>query len=242
MARSAPAVALAPELWRIPVATSDGINAFAVLADDGSVTLIDAGMPWAWKRLEAGLRHLGSHPSQVSRILVTHAHADHVGNVARVRTESGADVHAPEDDEPYLRAGESPPIGPHIRRFRGTLQRWGRYPAIEVGATFADGALIDAGGGIRAHHTPGHTPGHTSFVHEPTGVLITGDVVHFWRARIRIGIKAYCNDVALNERSAQTLGALAGDTIAFTHGPHLASDGRRAMHAFLASRPIAGAA
>jgi glyoxylase-like metal-dependent hydrolase (beta-lactamase superfamily II) len=242
MARSAPAVALAPGLWRIPVATSDGINAFAAVDDHGAVTLVDAGMPWAWKRLVAGLRHLGSDPSEVVRIVVTHAHADHVGNVAKVRSLSGAGVDAHVDDERYLTAGESPPIGPHIRRFRGVLQRWGRYPAIEVGSTFTDGALIDAGGGLRAHHTPGHTPGHTSFVHEPTGVLITGDVVHFWRSRIRIGIKAYCNDVALNEQSAQTLGDLAGEVIAFTHGPHLSSDGRRSMHAFLASRPRLGAA
>jgi glyoxylase-like metal-dependent hydrolase (beta-lactamase superfamily II) len=188
------------------------------------------------------LTHIGSDPSEVTRILVTHAHADHVGNVARVAKESGAPVHANVDDEPYLKAGQSPPIGKHIKHFRGLLDRWGRYPAIDVESTFTDGELIDTGGGIRAHHTPGHTPGHTSFVHEPTGVLITGDVVHFWRAKIRIGIKAYCSDVALNEQSAQKLGDLSRDVVAFTHGPHLADDGRRRMHQFLASRPKVGAA
>jgi glyoxylase-like metal-dependent hydrolase (beta-lactamase superfamily II) len=242
VARSAPAVALAPDVWRIPVATSDGINAFAIKDEHGAITLIDAGMPWAWSRLTGGLTFIGSDPSEVTRILVTHAHADHVGNVARVAQESGAPVNAHTDDEPYLRKGHSPPIGPQTKRFRSILERWGRYPAIEVESTFTDGALIDAGGGIRVHHTPGHTPGHTSFVHEPTGVLITGDVVHFWRSKIRIGIKAYCNDVALNERSAQRLGSLSGDVVAFTHGPHLAGDGRARMHAFLATRPTFGAA
>lgn len=237
MSRSAAAVPLADGVWRIPVATSDGINAFALRGSDGQITLIDGGMPWAWKRLEAGLAALGSAPSEVTRILVTHAHADHVGNVARVARESGAPVHAHEHDRDYLEAGNCPPIDPRIK-FHGLLQRWGRYDAIAVTSTFTDGELIDASDGIRAHHTPGHTPGHTSFVHEPTGVLITGDVVHFWRSSIRIGIKVYCHDIDLNEQSAQALGDLAGDTVAFTHGPHLATDGRRQVHAFLASRPV----
>jgi glyoxylase-like metal-dependent hydrolase (beta-lactamase superfamily II) len=228
-------------VWRIPVATSDGINAFAIRGDDGAVTLVDAGMPWAWSRLEAGLTAIGSAPSQVTRIITTHAHGDHVGNAARVVRESGAPVHAHEDDASFLRAGVSPPIDPSRRRFRGLLERWGRYDAVEVTETFTDGDLVDASSNLRAHHTPGHTPGHTSFVHEPTGVLITGDVVHFWRDKIRIGIKVYCNDIALNEKSAHRLSDLAGDVVAFTHGPHLPSDGRRAVHAFLASRPTPAA-
>jgi glyoxylase-like metal-dependent hydrolase (beta-lactamase superfamily II) len=235
MSRS-PAVALAPGLWRLPVAPADGINAFAVRADDGSITLVDAGMPWAWKRLDAGLRSIGSAPQDVTSIVLTHAHADHVGNAAQVHDVSGAPVSAHHDDREYLEAGVSPPIGPQTTRLRGLLARWGHYPPIPVASTFADGELVGAGGVLRAHHTPGHTPGHTSFVHAATGTLITGDVVHYWRSRIRIGMALYCHDVALNARSAERLADLAGDTVAFTHGPHLAHDGRRQVHAFLARR------
>lgn len=231
------AVKLADDLWRIPVAPADGINAFALRGQDGHVTLIDAGMPWAWSRLESGLASIGSAPEEVTRILVTHAHGDHAGNVARVAESSQAPVHAHADDAPYLEAGQSPPIDPS-NKLRGLLQRWGRYAPIRIDTTFVDGELVDAAGGIRAHHTPGHTPGHTSFVHEPSGVLITGDVVHFWRSSIRIGMRLYCHDVALNERSAHVLGDIAGDTVAFTHGPHLPTDGRRQVHAFLAQRPV----
>jgi glyoxylase-like metal-dependent hydrolase (beta-lactamase superfamily II) len=232
---SSPAHLLAPGVWRVPVAPADGINAFVLRGEDGQVALIDAGMPWAWGRLEAGLRHLGLGVEDVTRVLVTHAHADHVGNVARVREVSQAPVWAHGDDAEHLRAGASPPIDRSLR-WAGLKARWGRYPAVAVDQTLADGALVDIAGGLRVVHTPGHTPGHTSYLHEPTGVLITGDVIHYWRAQVRIGMRMYCHDIALNERSAHLLGDLEYDTVAFTHGPHIARGGRDRVRAFLASR------
>ena len=232
---SSPALALAPTVWRIPVAPSDGINAFVLQGDDSQITLIDAGMPWAWKRLEQGLAHIGIQVADVTNIVVTHAHGDHVGNVERARQESQAPVSAHELDAPFLADGQCPPIDPS-RHFRSLLMKWGRFDKITVSDTFNDGQLLDLAGGLRVMHTPGHTPGHTSFVHEPTGVLITGDVIHYWRSAIRIGIKLYCHDIALNEESAHKLSQAECETVAFTHGPHLEHDGRRRLHEFLAQR------
>ena len=36
-------------------------------------------MPWAWKRLEQGLAHIGIQVEDVTNIVVTHAHLDHSG-------------------------------------------------------------------------------------------------------------------------------------------------------------------
>ena len=232
---TAPAAhALAPGVWRIPVAPWDGINAFVLQGDDDQVTLIDAGMPWAWKRLEQGLEHIGIHVQDITNIVVTHAHGDHVGNVERARQESQAPVTAHTLDAPFLASGQCPPIDPQ-RPFRPLLMKWGRFDQISVSDTFTDGELLNLAGGLRAVHTPGHTPGHTSYIHEPTGTLITGDVIHYWRSAIRIGMKLYCHDIALNEESAQKLAQADCEIVAFTHGPHLASQGRMRLHAFLAT-------
>ena len=234
MARQ-PAHNIAPGVWRIPIVTDDAINAFAFVGDDGAVTLMDAGLPYAGKRVDAGLRYLGSDTSEVTRILVTHAHGDHVGGVARVAKASGAPVMSHPDDANWIRLGQMPTIDARIR-FRPQLRRFGKYPPVEVTETFTDGELLDVAGGIRAIHTPGHTPGHTSFVHEPTGVLITGDAVHFWRKKIRIGIKFSCTDIDLNEQSAQRFAELDYDGVAFTHGPEIRVGGKTAMLKFLAAR------
>ncbi|HAM24969.1 MAG TPA: MBL fold metallo-hydrolase [Actinobacteria bacterium] len=233
---SAPAAyALAPGIWRIPVAPSDGINAFVLRGDDGQVTLIDAGLPFGWKRLVAGLTAAGVDVRDVTKVLVTHAHNDHVGNVARVVRESQAPVSAHRDDASYLTAGRVPSIE-QGGILRPLLSRWARYEPIGVDSTFGDGELLDIAGGLRVLHTPGHTPGHTSYFHEPTGVLITGDVIHFYRGTIRIGMKMYCHDISLNERSAQRLAEPKAEVVAFTHGAHLSDAARPRLHSFLAER------
>ena len=50
-----PAVALAPGVWRIPTAGKDLINSFALVQEDGSVTLVDTGLKKAPPRIVAGL-------------------------------------------------------------------------------------------------------------------------------------------------------------------------------------------
>ena len=74
---SSPAFALAPTVWRIPVAPSDGINAFVLQGDDSQITLIDAGMPWAWKRLEQGLAHIGIQVEDITTEIDPVAKAGH---------------------------------------------------------------------------------------------------------------------------------------------------------------------
>ena len=59
MARDA-AVELAPGVVRIPTVGSANVNSFAIVADDGSVTLVDCGLRRAPARIVAGLRRSGA--------------------------------------------------------------------------------------------------------------------------------------------------------------------------------------
>ncbi len=229
-----PAYEIAPGVWRIPVMTDDAINAFAFVADDGQVTLLDAGLPYTRHRVRRGLTHLGSDVSEVTQVVATHAHNDHAGGLAYVVRCSGAPLVAHEADRAYLERGRVPPIGPQTRG-AWIWELIGHYPKVMVTRTVTDAEAID--GGLRAFHTPGHTPGHTSWLHEPSGTLITGDAVHFYKGRVRIGIGLYCHDLALNDRSAERLGTLDYDAVGFTHGPEIRRAGRDAIRAFLAARP-----
>jgi glyoxylase-like metal-dependent hydrolase (beta-lactamase superfamily II) len=118
------------------------------------------------------------------------------------------------------------------------LNRLGRkanaFPAVVVGEEFADGQVLPIAGGLRVVHTPGHTEGHVALLHEPTGVLITGDSI--WNVRkMRWSIKAFCQDIKLNEKTAHVLGELDYQVAAFTHGPHVTSGAREQVRSFLAT-------
>ena len=176
------AVRLAENVWRIPTAPFSGTNSFAFLDGDGQVTLVDCGMSFAPPRIVAGLAAFGKHPRDVTRIVLTHAHADHAGGAAKIRARTGAPVAVHADDAGFARRGEIPP--PDTSRTAGRLfARFGvkRFPPLEVGQELRDGDELDVGGGLRVVHTPGHTPGHVSLLHPGSGVLVTGDCIQ--RAR-----------------------------------------------------------
>ncbi|WP_428965621.1 MBL fold metallo-hydrolase [Micromonospora fluostatini] len=232
MSRS-PAVPVAPGIWRIPTVGASFVNSYALLDDDGSVTLVDCGLRRAPARIVRGLAAIGRTPADVTRIVLTHAHPDHAGGAADLARRTGAPVAAHAADAPYVAAGRAPEqgdgrtVGRFLVRLTGT-----RFPAVEVGQPLADGDLLPVAGGLRVVHTPGHSPGHVSLLHEPTRVLITGDAL-FNVLGTRWPPALFCADFRMTRRTAHVLGELDYDVAAFTHGPQLTDRAREHVRAFL---------
>lgn len=235
------AVQLAPNVWRIPTAPLSLVNSFAFREDDGRVTLVDCGTTGAPPRVRAGLAAMGAAPQDVTRILLTHAHPDHAGGLADLRREAGEPpVAAHREDAGYVRRGEAPP-----RDSRGRLARLferlpgGSWPAAPVDEELDDGQVLDVAGGLRVVHTPGHTPGHVSLLHEPSGVLVTGDAI-FHVGRITWPPLFLCSNVPLTKQTAHVLGELDYSVAAFTHGPEVRDRAREQVRDFLRRRAPRG--
>ena len=230
---AAPVVTLAPGVYRIPT-LGDFINSFAFLDPDGQVTLVDCGIARAPRRIVEALAGIGRTPADVTRIVLTHAHADHAGGAHEMvqRTAAtGVEIH--EDDAPFAMAGRSAPTaGSTMGRLmsRGPATRFTPFPVVmELG----DGQVVDVGGGLRVVHTPGHTPGHISLLHESSGVLITGDAIFNMASRMSWPIAAVCTSFPQNQQSAHVLGELEYDVVAFTHGPEIRDNARDRVRGFL---------
>jgi glyoxylase-like metal-dependent hydrolase (beta-lactamase superfamily II) len=227
-----PAVQLAPGVWRIPTAPADLVNTFAFVDDDGQVTLVDAGVKRAARRIVSGLEHMGTSPSEVTRIIATHAHSDHVGGLNDIHGRTGARVAVHERDAAYVREGKGPVLD--ATTAAGRLLRHGRRSTpTQVDEELTDGQVIDVGGGLRVLHTPGHTPGHVALLHEPSGVLITADSIWNIRRRMSWPVKSFCTDFAMTKQTAHVLGEVDYAVAAFTHGPEIRDNAREAIRGFL---------
>lgn len=230
-------IELAPDVYRIPTMGRSAINSFALLEPDGSVTLVDAGLKQAPKRIVAALGELGKQPGDVERIVLTHAHYDHAGGAHRLRERTGAPVSVHHDDAGFARAGEPPPIDRSSIAARVlAFLPGGGWDEIEVDEEIADGQLLDVAGGLRVIHTPGHTPGHVSLLHEPSGTLITGDALFNWRSRLSFSIRFFCTDITLSRETAWRLADVDYETAAFTHGPEMRDRPREQIKDFLVKR------
>lgn len=126
-----------------------GVDALLVKLP-GRTVLIDTGLgPKAHGVLLASLAAAGVAPSQVTDVLVTHSHPDHVGGL--VRADGGlafprATVRMMAAEWRFMQAKAAPAlvqaIAPRVR-------------------TFAPGAAVLPG--ITAVPLPGHTPGHSGY-------------------------------------------------------------------------------
>jgi glyoxylase-like metal-dependent hydrolase (beta-lactamase superfamily II) len=227
------AVQLAPGVWRIPL-IGDYVNGFMLRDDDGQVTLIDMGIASSGKKVIAALRSVGSDPSDVTRLMLTHCHPDHAGGAAYVARETGRPVDVHAEDAEYVRSGTQPPRDQSLRLGRlVSLFPDPKNAKVPVGEELGDGQVVPFAGGIRVIHTPGHSPGHASYLHEESGTLITGDAIFNVLGR-RWPMKFLCSDFAMTKQTAHRLGEEEYAVAAFTHGPEITDRPREAIRKFLA--------
>lgn len=78
------------------------INTF-LLTNSTSCILIDTGLPDTEGKIEQVLRKLNLSFTDIKLIIITHAHIDHAGNTAKIKSLSGAPVIAHKGDLPYYR-------------------------------------------------------------------------------------------------------------------------------------------
>jgi glyoxylase-like metal-dependent hydrolase (beta-lactamase superfamily II) len=171
---------------------ADGIVNWYLVDDGGCVALYDAGWPSSWPRVRAALSAIGRTPADVSAIVLTHAHPDHLGAAEAARKACGAPVwvHRPEVARAHGDAPGSSPFTlvpgllPTMWRPSATgfvlhaTARGFMFPTWVADVTpFDVGERLDLPGQPRPVATPGHTEGHVSFVFESRGVVITGDAI-----------------------------------------------------------------
>ncbi|HJT37610.1 MAG TPA: MBL fold metallo-hydrolase, partial [Actinomycetota bacterium] len=78
-------VKLAENVYRIGT-LGPYVNAFVFVEPSGELTLVDAGLKGAPKKILAAIDSLGKKPSDVTRIVLTHAHPDHAGGLKRMHS------------------------------------------------------------------------------------------------------------------------------------------------------------
>jgi glyoxylase-like metal-dependent hydrolase (beta-lactamase superfamily II) len=189
-----------------------------VWRDNDSVTLIDTGAPGS------GAAILSALPA-VDRMVLTHAHVDHIGSAAELHEATGAPVFAGTGDAGAIQAGTAvpPPVFedwevPIYQRVSVGLPD--TAPPVPVDRELVDGDVLDFGGGAEVLAIPGHTKGSIA-IHLPQhGVLFTGDTVANVDALM---LGAFNQDRAQTVASFRRLADLDVETACFGHGEPISS-------------------
>ncbi len=212
-----------PPAWTQPIAPfhlvgpvdyvgSAGIAAYLIRTRAGAI-LIDGTPEANAAMIRRNIEARGVAIRSVKWILVSHAHADHVGAVAALARASGARVAAGAGDVAALEQGRAP---------GEVLYKPGPYPPVHVDRPILDRDRVTLGGvTLTARATPGHTPGCTSWTMRvkgqgrplaivfPCSITVAGNRL--------VGNMAYPGIVADFRKSFDTLGAMRADVVLPAH-------------------------
>jgi glyoxylase-like metal-dependent hydrolase (beta-lactamase superfamily II) len=141
------------------------VNSYLVPEDDG-LTVIDTMLPRGGKRILAGAERGGA---PIARILLTHAHMDHIGSLDELHAAlPEAEVIISARDARLLAKDMSLDPGEPVDKLRGG------YPGAETkpDRTIAAGDRV---GSLLALDAKGHTPGQLAFLDERDDTLYCAD-------------------------------------------------------------------
>lgn len=131
-----------------------------------SIALIDSSIKANEKDLIDALKSLKIEPHEVSYVLFTHAHADHIGcgNLFK-------------NAKKYMHAVDAEHVELHDMQYTlSNLTEQDEFPSIET--KLEDGDLIKIEPfSLKVIHTPGHTHGSVCFYDERQKLLFSGDTL-----------------------------------------------------------------
>ncbi len=141
------------------------VNAYLVREEDG-LTLVDTTMAQGAKRILAAARELDA---PIKRIVLTHAHGDHIGGLDRIDSElDDVEVIISARDARLLAKDMTLDPDEPQSKLRGDYRGAETKPT----RTVEDGDRV---GSLRVIANPGHTPGHVAYLDERDGTLFCGD-------------------------------------------------------------------
>jgi len=172
----------------------------------GELVLIDAGAGKSSSQIVRNIEMIGMNPANVSHLILTHCHIDHIGSAPFFKKQYGTKILIHELDAGAVESGDS----------RKTAANWygTTFPPTAVDRKLNGEHEVLKLGDEELHclHTPGHTPGSISLYLDRAGkrILFGQDIHgHFHRD--------FDSDIKEWKKSMQKLLALDADILGEGH-------------------------
>lgn len=209
-------------------------NVYLTIDPDG-MTLIDTSIPPSGAKILRQISAIGRPLTDLKRILITHAHPDHIGGLPMVQRATGAQVCASTLERPVVEGRIPIPRVPPEKRTglaRFIVMPETTMPGTVVNREVHDGEMLpEVLGGMQVIATPGHAPGHLAFWHPTLRILFCGDTI-FRLPNLRLPFSFLTVDMAENKRSIRRITQLDAAIACFGHGKPLIRDTAQTLRRF----------
>ena len=201
------AVEVATDVYQVGGADiTDPKDAAVYLLDLGELIMIDAGAGTSFGAIVVNIEGLGLDPANLTAVILTHCHIDHIGGAAKFRGQFGSQVIMHQLDARPVERGDD----------RVTAASWyGLRLAptpVDLKLAMEEERLCFGDQDVICLHTPGHTPGSLSvYLDRGEKRILFGQDIHgpFY--------EEFGSDIAAWRSSMQKLLALESDILCEGH-------------------------
>jgi hydroxyacylglutathione hydrolase len=167
------------------------------------ITLIDTGVAGCETPIFEYIRSTGRDPSEITLMILTHSHPDHIGAAGAIQRLTGCSVAAHPAERVWI---EDVALQNRERPVPG-------FATLVGGSVLVDHELVDGdtiepddtrAGEMLVFHTPGHSKGSVSLFLHQEGALFSGDAVPV------AGEMPVYDDALLSVQSVKKLKAIRG--------------------------------
>lgn len=205
------------------VDVSVGCNTYVII--DNGVTLVDTGLRGNVAKIYAYIGKLGYEPKDIRRIIITHAHLDHINCLHRLKKDTGAEVMVGEKDADIV-GGKKP-----LHRMKGALglissmlDLYYHYTPVDVDRPLKDGDTIDVLGGLRAVYLGGHSPGNIGLYSASRKLFFSSDSIRVIDGRLVAPHPRFTEDMPGAINAIRRISELDFDVMLPGHGEPVLKD------------------
>jgi glyoxylase-like metal-dependent hydrolase (beta-lactamase superfamily II) len=191
------------------------------------IVVIDTGLPGNSKKNLGYIEKLGYKPTDVTTIVLTHHHIDHVGNLKKIREATNAKVAAHELDASII-AGEK--AAPKTKSLLvKALSAIVKPSPVKPDIILKDNDKIE---GLLVIHLPGHTEGSIALLDVERKVMFVGDALRFVDDKIQLSPEHYTLDPVKAKESVGKIASFDFDVLVGGHGQTLMPQASQKIKSF----------
>lgn len=137
------------------------------------ICLIDSGVVSSEDVIIDYMEKIGLKPENISLMILTHSHPDHIGSAKSIKEKSGCKVLAHPNEKSWIEDVDLQEKERPVPNFHSLVEG-----SVEVDETLEDGDVLNLENiSLKIIHTPGHSEGSISLLIPEEEVLFTGDVI-----------------------------------------------------------------
>jgi hydroxyacylglutathione hydrolase len=138
------------------------------------IYLIDSGVASSKDVIFDYIREMGRSPREISLLILTHSHPDHIGGAYAIQRASGCEIAAHSAERSWIEDTDRQLRERPVPSFRSLVAG-----SVKVDRIIEDGDILNLEEdlSLRVLHTPGHSIGSISLLLQEEGALFSGDVI-----------------------------------------------------------------